>query len=92
MRIERGRFVWKPPARAIDGKSNNDLSQLFNDGWARIIIHDVGATLVKARNQYRTAVPDHVLSVYNTLLTCCIDSYEGDDSEYGACFVCKDSE
>lgn len=90
LRIERGRFVWKPPARAVDGKSNDDLSQLFNDGWGRIIIRDVGATLVKARSQYRTAVPDHVLSVYNTLLTCCTDSDESDDSEYGACFVCKD--
>jgi len=87
LRIEKGRFVWKPPARVVGGKNQDDISHLFTAGLARIILHDVGASLVKARGQFRTNVPPSVLVVYNTLMACCVESGE---SDYGPCFVCQE--
>ena len=56
LRIEKGRFVWKPPASVIDGQCSDDLAEAFAERWAQIIIADCGATLVKAKGQFRPVV------------------------------------
>ena len=50
LRIEKGRFVWKPPSRV---PSDDDLHLAFQQGWARIVLADVGAALLKARGMFR---------------------------------------
>ena len=88
LRIERGRFVWRPPARTIDGHNADDLSEMFDSG-ARIIIADCGATLVKQRGQFRTEVPPNIFSIYQTLFNAVQVQSPGDSLlEYDRCFVC----
>lgn len=88
LRIERGRFVWRPPAKTIDGHNADDLSDMFDSG-ARIIIADCGATLVKQRGQFRTSVPPNIFSIYQTLFNAVQVQSAGDSLlEYDRCFVC----
>ena len=56
LRVEKGRFVWRPPATVIDGQCSDDLAEAFAEKWAQIIIADCGATLVKAKGQFRPVV------------------------------------
>ena len=89
LRIERGRFVWCPPGRFINGRHADDLSDKFNAG-ARIIIADCGATLVKQRGQFRTEVPPNILSVYQTLVGATQDQAGASTMmELDRCFVCQ---
>lgn len=87
LRLERGRFVWRPPGRITDGKSQDDVSDLFTNSMARVIIHDCGATLVKAKGDFRTQVPEHVLLIYKCLSAAA--SGGGSDGDMGPCFLCK---
>lgn len=89
LRIERGRYVWCPPGRFINGRHADDLSDKFDAG-ARIIVADCGATLVKQRGQFRTEVPPNILSVYQTLLGAVQDqSGASTMMELDRCFICQ---
>ena len=78
LRIESGRIVWKPNSRNI---RDDELVGLFECGKARIVIQDIGATMVKARGIFRTEVPAPVLKVHDTLQGATIDS--------NTCFSCQ---
>lgn len=87
LRLERGRFVWRPPGRVTGGKSEDDVSDLFTNSMARVIIHDCGATLVKAKGDFRAQVPEDVLLIYKCLSAAA--SGGGSDGDMGPCFLCK---
>lgn len=78
LRIESGRIVWKPNSRNI---RDDELVSLFECGKARIVIEDIGATMVKAKGIFRTEVPAPVLEVHDTLQGATIDS--------NTCFSCQ---
>ncbi len=78
LRIESGRIVWKPNSRNI---RDDELVSLFECGKARIVIQDIGATMVKAKNIFRSEVPATVLAVHDTLQGATIDS--------NTCFSCQ---
>lgn len=88
LRVEQGRFVWRAPARIVDGTTPDNMTDLFSRGLAKVVLHDCKAALLKARGQFRTNVPPNVLQVYQTLLavTGCADEC---GAELGACFLCK---
>lgn len=78
LRIEAGRIVWKANSR---NPRDDFMSELFQFGKARLVIQDIGCSMVKARGVFRTAVPPHVLMVYETLM--------GPPIESDTCFICK---
>ena len=90
LRIEQGRFVWKPPGKVAAGVSEDDLRPLFSDGMARIVIHDIGAALVKARGMFRTDVPPNVLRIYKALSIAVQTGNQENTGEFGFCFLCKE--
>ena len=90
LRLERGRFVWRPPGRSINGRSEDDVSDLFTKSMARVILHDCGARLVKAKGDFRTQVPEDVPLIYKCLSAAASASHDGgSDGDMGPCFVCK---
>eukprot|EP00438_Fugacium_kawagutii_P005071 Skav200542 [mRNA] locus=scaffold676:275833:284757:+ [translate_table: standard] len=89
LRIERGRFVWRAPARLVNGESDDNLGHLFHSSRARVILHDCGAALVKATGCWRTPVPEQIHSVYTCLSSAAAVCDGTDEGDPGSCFVCK---
>ena len=78
LRIERGRIVWKANSR---NPHDDDLVSFFESGRAKIVIRDIGCSLVKARGEFRTQVPKNILAIYESL--------QGAPMDSDTCFVCR---
>lgn len=82
LRIEAGRFVWKPPSRRLQ---DDNLWHLFQAGRARAVIANVGVTLVKAKGQFRTEVPPEISRIVSVLTNATQGLVEGEEDK---CFIC----